>query len=66
MIEKVASGKVKVPIYMDTHHAGRFRVVEAMLPYFTEDFGNAASRATSFGWKRRRRRSRSPATRSRR
>ena len=43
---------VKTPIYMDNHSTTRTddRVVQAMLPYFTEIFGNAASRNHDFGW----------------
>ncbi|HZH03564.1 MAG TPA: aminotransferase class V-fold PLP-dependent enzyme, partial [Myxococcaceae bacterium] len=44
---------MKLPVYMDNHATTPLdpRVLEAMMPYLRDDFGNAASRNHAFGWK---------------
>ena len=43
----------ELPVYMDNHATTRVdpRVVEAMLPFFTEDYGNPGSVNHAFGWR---------------
>ena len=44
---------VRRPIYLDHHATTPLdpRVLEAMMPYLTHDFGNAASKTHVFGWR---------------
>jgi len=52
MSAKAQESAVKFPIFMDYQSTTPCdpRVVEAMLPYFTEKFGNPHSRSHAYGW----------------
>src|SRR5512142_1279339 len=46
-------GAMRIPVYLDYHATTPVdpRVLETMLPYFSQEFGNAASKSHVFGWR---------------